>query len=125
MRDEQEKADWLDTFRAWFGQHRQALDGGSIMVEMPAETRGNGIYADLKSERYETTVQVWNNGLSDFHVLDWRAADSDPDYQVEVTHHEFQSEGELFAALDDLIERMSQTRTAEAPGKAPAVAGRV
>lgn len=108
MIDDQGKVDWLDAFRIWFGQNREVLDRRSITVDMPAETRGNGIYADLKSERYEATVQLWNNGLSDFHILDWRSADHDSDYQVEVTHHEFQNESGLSTALGTLVKRMSE-----------------
>lgn len=108
MIDKQETVDWLNTFRIWLGQHREALDRNSITVDIPAETQGSGIYADLKSKRYEATVQLWNNGLSDFHILDWRLADRDPDYQVEVTHHEFQDKSELSTTLNALVKRMGE-----------------
>ncbi len=107
MSNEQEKLNWLEAFRAWFEQNRQALDDKSITVDVPAKTLGSGIYADLKNDKYEVTVQLWNNGLSDFHVVDLVSADNHPDYEGEVTHYEFNHKKDLFAKLGELIKRMN------------------
>jgi len=101
---------FLQDFRDWLLANQPALDEANIEVTVLGQTQDhvpNSIHVELRSEQYEVTVQLWEDGLSDFHFLDWKAA-ANPDYQVEVTHHEFQSESELFTALGDLVKRMTE-----------------
>lgn len=107
MGTEQEKLDWLKTFRAWFEQNKQNLDDGGIKVDLPAETLGSGIYADLKNDGYAVTIQLWSNGLSDFHIVDLAYADNHPNYDGEVAHYEFAHKKDLFAKLSELFKRIS------------------
>lgn len=116
---------YIAAFHAWIRRNDVRLSASGVTIQVPEKILLSGTHADFFSETGEATVEVWDYGFSEFHVLDLRPADRDPDYQVNVTHHEFQSEGEMFRALNELIEWMSPTRKAEAADKAPAVAGRV
>lgn len=115
---------YIEAFHAWIRRNEPRLNASGITVQAPEKISPSGTHADFFSEAGEATVEIWDYGFSEFHVLDWKAADADPDYQVAVTHHEFQSKGEMFAALNDLIHRMSPTPEREAARRIPAVAGR-
>ena len=107
-----DKNDWTTLFQEWIKDNKARLDSNNIRAEVLGLTAyaPSSIHADFFAGHYEVTVQLWDNGLSDFHVLDWQAADQDPDYQVEVTHHEFQNKGELTATLNALIQRIGEDK---------------
>lgn len=114
---------YIEAFHTWIRRNEPGLNACGITVQVPEKIVQSGTHADFFSQTGEATVEVWDYGFSEFHVVDWKAADTDADYQAEVTHHEFQNEGELFAALDSLVKRMSQARKAEAVEKTPAGVG--
>src|SRR5438093_1284477 len=96
----------IDALKQWFEDQHSLLTRLGVSVQVSSPTRGlskNSIHADLKTDRYECTVQLWDSGESDFHLLDWEAADEG----VSVTHHQFNGTQELYAALDALLKRMS------------------
>lgn len=115
---------YIEAFHAWIRRNDVRLSASGITVQVPEKILLSGTHADFLSKFAEATVEVWDYGFSEFHVLDLQPADREPDYQVKVTHYEFQNEGEMFRALTELIEWMSRARKAEAADKAPAVAGR-
>jgi len=106
--------DMIEIFYQWFEAHRSLLEQEGITMNIPNPTRGltpNSIYADLRSQRYEWTAQVWENGLSDFHFLDWENMDRG----VEATHYEFKTNEELFSALGSTLNRMRSIVAADPP----------
>ncbi len=118
--------DFLQGFRDWRESRQSALDKFNITMTLLGQTQDhtpNSLHVELRSGRHETTVQLWEDGLSDFHFLDWDAAERDPTIGVVVTHYEFQNEGELFATLDNLVRRMSPPEQ-DSVRRMPAVAGR-
>jgi hypothetical protein len=95
----------IRAFQDWFHKNRSLLDDRHITVDISKPTEDlskNSIYADLRTDRSEATVQVWESGESDFHFLSSPSAD-----EVIVTHHDFESSEQLDAALHQLIEQMS------------------
>jgi uncharacterized protein involved in type VI secretion and phage assembly len=96
----------LEAFRQWFQIHQSLLTQKGVDVRVSPGTQGldkNSIHAELRTPRYEWLVQLWETGESDFHFLDWDAADDG----VIWTHYEFPSKEELYAALDGIIEKLS------------------
>ena len=100
----------IEAFYLWFSQNHSLLarDGSSInlspsSVGLPK----NGISAVLRSDRAEITIELWETGESEFYFLDWDAVDLDPAVGVAVKHYDFANKEELYAALDQLVSRMS------------------
>ena len=94
----------------WAEQHQGDLARDRIFLKLSQPSDGlpkNGISAVFTSSRFEATVELWENGESEFYLLDWEAADRDPNYQVEIIHHDFRSGIELYTALETLVSRMS------------------
>ena len=100
----------IENLQFWAGQHQRDLEGKGIALKLSHPSEGlpkNGISAVFTSDRFEATVELWETGESEFYFLDWKAADRDPEYQVEITHHDFQNEGDLHSSLAVLLERLS------------------
>lgn len=100
----------IEAFRQWFLEHRLVLAPDGISLELSKGSEGlpkNGVYAVLKSDRFEAGVELWETGESEFYFSDWEAAERDPAVGVVVTHHDFTSPAELYTALDELVNRMS------------------
>jgi len=94
----------------WAEQHQGDLARNRIFLKLSQPSEGlpkDGISAVLTSDRFEATVELWENGESEFYFLDWEAADRDPNYQAKVTHYDFRNAIELLAALETLVSRMS------------------
>lgn len=100
----------IDTFRRWALEYGPILKREGISLDLSKGSEGlpkNGISAALKSDRFEATIELWETGESEFYFLDWEAAERDPNVGVVVTHYDFTTAGELYAALDQVISRMS------------------
>jgi len=100
----------IETFRRWLLERRSTLEREGIALEIAKGSEGllkNGISAVLTSDRFESRIELWETGESEFYFADWAVADRDPDYHPEVVHHEFQSYAEMYVALDQLVNRMS------------------
>jgi sugar phosphate isomerase/epimerase len=100
---------WIAFFQEWLLTNQARLNHENIRVEVIGITpyAPSSIHAGFYAERHEATVQLWEDGQSDFHFLDWEAAQRDPEVGVVVTHHDFTMIEELYIALDGLINRMS------------------
>ncbi len=96
---------FTDAFINWVRQNQNRLKADGITLEMPDEVAGNGTHASFFTkegkEKREVMVEIWDYGFSEFYVTDPRSE------QVQVTHYEFQETAELYAALDQLINRLS------------------
>lgn len=96
---------FTDAFVKWVRQNRNRLEVEGVAVEMPDQIVGNGTYAYFSTgkgkETKEVMVEIWDYGFSEFHVADPQAE------QVTMTHHEFQEFDELYAALDQIVSRLS------------------
>lgn len=100
----------IDAFRLWFSQNQFLLARDGLTFELSAGSMGlpkNGISAVLKSERVEVTIELWETGESEFYLLDWNTIDRDPEAGVVVMHYDFAEPAALYAALDQLVNRMS------------------
>ena len=102
---------WIAFFQEWLSKNQVRLKDDNISVEVVgvAPYAPNSIHADFYAKRHEATVQLWEDGQSDFHLLDWAVADRDPNYQPEVTHYDFFSWDEMLTALEALVKRMIET----------------
>ncbi len=96
---------FTEAFVKWVRQNQSRLEIDGITLEMPDEVVGNGTYASFFTgggkEANEVMVEIWDYGFSEFYISDPRSE------QVNVTHHEFREIDELYAALDQLVSRMS------------------
>lgn len=100
----------IETLQFWARENQSDLEKNGIYLKLSQPSEGlpkNGISAVFTSDRFEATIELWETGESEFYFLDWKAADRDPDYQVDITHHDFQSESELHSSLAALLERLS------------------
>jgi len=100
----------IETFRSWLFRNQSLLGRDGITFDLSPSSEGllkNGVSAVLKSERFEVTIELWETGESEFYFLDWEAADRDLEYQPEVVHHDFSDKSQMFAALEQLVSRMS------------------
>ena len=99
----------ISGFRDWLEGERSRLLRAGIRSEILGQTSfvPSSIHATLKTERFEGQVQLWEDGQSEFFFLDWEAADRDPNYQVKVTHYDFEVPGQLQAALEALVDQIS------------------
>ena len=100
---------WIILFQQWLEDNQGRLAHDQIRVEVLGITSytPSSIHVDLFAARHEVTVQLWEDGQSDFHFLNWEAADRDPNYQVEVTHYDFETAEQLLSALDQLVSKLS------------------
>lgn len=103
------KENWISSFQEWVLNNRNRLKQENIRIEILGVTpyTPSSIAADFFGPRHETTVELWEDGQSEFHFLDWEAAERNPETGVVVTHYDFINTGELRAALDQLVNRMS------------------
>jgi hypothetical protein len=89
----------IETFSRWFENRREDLveKGISFTISPPSHgLTNNSIHADVRSKRYEWTIQLWENGMCDCNFLDW-----DHVYAgVKSQTYEFKSELQLVAMLD-------------------------
>jgi len=92
---------FTQNFVQWVQTNEARLNADRITVRLPEKITGNGTYADFFAESGEATVEIWDYGFSEFHFAGPGAE------QVSVTHHEFQDPAEMYAALDELVNRMS------------------
>ena len=100
---------WITSFQEWLLDNQNRLKQEEIRVEVVGITPyvPSSIHVDFYSERFQGTAELWEDGQSEFYFLDWAAADRDPEYQLEVTHHDFTQATQLHAALETLVSRMS------------------
>ena len=91
----------MQSFVQWVRANEARLNADHITVRLPEKIIGNGTHADFFGAASEATVEIWDNGFSEFHLA---ALEAD---QVSVTHHEFQDAAEMYVALDGLVNRMS------------------
>lgn len=61
------------------------------------------MHAEIRTAKYEWTIELWETGESEFHFLDWGL----PDPDVVTTHQEFADKKELYAALDVMLAKVS------------------
>ncbi len=95
----------LNTFYQWFESCRSILATQDVRLDIFPATVGlspNSIHADLRSTRYEWTIQLWENGFSDSHFLDWENMAKG----VETTHYDFSTEDDLLTFLEETLNRM-------------------
>lgn len=116
---------YIEAFRTWIRRNESRLNASGIAVQVSEKIIPSGTYAEFFSEIGEATVEVWDYGFNEFHIVDLRAADLESDYQVTVTHHEFQSESELFGALDDLVRQLSPAQEQMSVSRKHSAAGLV
>ena len=95
----------IATFYHWFETRKVKFAQNGINLNIPLKIglSANSAHADLYSERYEWTIQLWDNGLSDSHFLDWESMDKG----VETTHYEFTTEQEMLGFLEATLQRMN------------------
>jgi hypothetical protein len=117
--------DWITLFQKWLADSKTRLEDENIRFDVLGITPyvPSSIHVDFFAKHYEATVQLWADGQSDFHLLDWEAVEHDPDVSVKVTHYEFQSEDKLFAALDGLIRQLAPAQNQTVMSKTPLVVG--
>lgn len=102
---------FIEALRAWLRENESRLNQHGIKVSIPAYTLHYGICAEFTSEYFEAGFFVWERlmwekSMSDIHFADWRAADRDPDYQVESIHYEYARTSEMLDVLGSLMNRM-------------------
>ena len=99
----------ISGLRGWLEDHQLRLLREGIRPDILGQTPyvPSSLHVALKAERLEAQVQLWEDGQSEFYFLDWEAADRDPEYQPEVVHQDFTDTSGLYAALEQLISRMS------------------
>ena len=108
----------IEALRSWFRQNSSLLEGEGISGSLSPGSVGllkNGISAELKTDHLEATIELWETGESDFHFLDWEAAERDPEVSVVVTHYDFRSEQEMYAALNNLVNRINGNDNSPVP----------
>lgn len=100
---------WIAAFQEWLLKNQDRLSSDKIRVEIIGITSYNpsSIHANFYASRHEATVELWEDGQSEFHWLDWEVAERDPEAGVVVTHHDFTAVKELDNALSELINQMS------------------
>ena len=100
---------WIAAFREWLKNNQARLEHENIRVEIVGVTPyvPSSIHVNLFGERREATVQFWDDGQSDFHFLDWEAAERNPEVGVVVTHHDFATSGEMSTELEKLVTCLS------------------
>ena len=100
----------IKAFYLWFSKNHSLLTGDGLSIKLSPMSVGlpkNGISAVLRAGRAEVTIELWETGESEFYFLDWDAVDHDPQAGIVVTHYDFIRVEELYAALDQLVSRMS------------------
>jgi hypothetical protein len=105
--------EWVASFERWLKDNQARLEQENIRVEILGTTAytPRSIHVNFFTDCQEATVQLWEDGQSDFHLLDWEAAERDPEVGVVVTHHDFNTTDELSMALEDIVRRLSATPT--------------
>jgi hypothetical protein len=96
---------YTEKFALWVGANQARLNADGIKVRLPAEVAANGTYAEFFAEAGEAMVEIWDYGFSEFHV--WLHHGNPQQEEVKMTHHEFQDFGEMYAALEQLVEQMT------------------
>ncbi len=102
----------IEAFRRWLLEHRRSIKRDGVSLELSEGSQGllkNGVSATFNSAHSEAMIELWETGESEFYFADWNTADRDPNYQPEVTHYDFQSEGEMFTALAAFVKRIHGT----------------
>lgn len=95
----------IEAFRRWIEIQRSEPALAGVSVKVSTGTQGlnnNSIYADFRTNRFELTVQLWETGESDLHILDWE----NPDKGVGVTHYVFTSENDMLSTIRLVIDKM-------------------
>ncbi len=100
---------WITSLQEWLLDNQNRLKQEEIRADVVGITSytPSSIHVDFYAARFQGTVELWEDGQSEFYFLDWAAADRDPEAGVEVTHHDFVRTNELYAALETLVSRMS------------------
>lgn len=88
-------------FIRWIEANRARLASDKMTVHLPEGPAANGTYADFFAGSGEATVEIWDYGFGEFHVLDPYTE------EIKTTHYEFQNASEMYAALETLVSRMS------------------
>ena len=92
-------------FVEWVSANEARLAADRIRVALPSETTKEGTYAEFFAEGGEATVEIWDYGFSEFHV--WLHQGDLLSGEIKTTHHEFQDFSEMYAALEQLTNRLS------------------
>ena len=101
--------EWIASFQDWLKDSQARLERENIRVETLGITSfaPGSIHVDFFGDGHEATVQLWGDGQSDFHLLDWEAAERDPQIGVVVTHYAFRSTAEMTTELEKLVDCLS------------------
>jgi len=91
-------------FVEWVRANEARLAAEQIRVVLPSLIFIEGTFAEFFAESGEATVEMWEYGFSEFHVWLHRG---NPQEEVKTTHYEFLDYDEMYAALEQLVGRMS------------------
>jgi len=94
-------------FVEWVRANEARLAANQIRVVLPSLIFIEGTFAEFFAESGEATVEMWEYGFSEFHV--WLHRGNPQAGEVNTTHYEFQDFGEMYAALEQLVEQMTPT----------------
>lgn len=97
--------DFIPSFVRWVRANESRLAADHIRITRPPQAVKEGTYAEFFAESGEATVELWDYGFSEFHV--WLHHGNPQQEEVKTTHHEFQDFDEMYAALEQLVDRMS------------------
>ena len=98
----------LEMFREWFRINAGMLAGKKIDFILSNEVKSssnNAASVNIETDRHGATVIIWEDGQSDLHFVEWETANGASD--IEVTHYDFSGKEDLYAALENLITRIS------------------
>ena len=97
--------DFIPSFVRWVRANESRLAADNIRVTMPPQAAKEGTYMEFFAEGGEAMVELWDYGFSEFHV--WLHRSGSLQEEVKTTHHEFQDFDEMYAALEQLVDKMS------------------
>ena len=80
---------FIGAFQHWLEANAARLAREEIRTQVygPTPFTPSSLHVEFLAECCECAVQVWENGLSDFHFLDLGAATRAASLGVESTHH--------------------------------------
>ena len=96
---------YTQKFVQWVQANQARLNADGIKARLPEGSAGNETYAEFFAKTGEATVEIWDYGFSEFHV--WLHHGSPQQEEVKTTHHEFQDFAQMYAALEQLVNRLS------------------
>jgi hypothetical protein len=72
--------------------------GVSVSIGTAEEGVPRSMHVELRGANAEHLVQLWDNGMAEFHSVDYKRPEG-----VAVVHYEFESADELEGILNELI----------------------